>query len=82
MKHEGFDPDNPIRVAEVNGRKIIIDGHHRSRAAGAAGIKRVPVIIEKLSEKEAALLEQEAAEASQSLQLEYRWNNPYAPKPW
>jgi ParB-like nuclease domain len=81
MKHEGFDPDNPIRIAEVNGRKIIIDGHHRSRAAGAAGIKKVPVIIEKLSKKEASLLEQEAAEASQSLQLEYRWNNPYAPKP-
>jgi ParB-like nuclease domain len=81
MQQEGFDSDYPIRVAEVNGRKIIIDGHHRSRAAGAAGIKEVPVIIEKLSPEESFLLEQQAAEAAQGLGLEHRWNNPYAPKP-
>jgi ParB-like nuclease domain len=82
MQQEGFDPDSPIRVAEIDGRKIIIDGHHRARAAGAAGIKNVPVIIEEISPEKASLYGQHAAEASQSLGLDYRWYNPYAPKPY
>jgi hypothetical protein len=33
----------PIEVHEVDGVKIILDGHHRTRAAGAAGLEKIPV---------------------------------------
>jgi intein/homing endonuclease len=48
----GYGNFLPIQVAIVDGKKIIIDGHHRARAAGAAGIKFVPVrIVEVTPEK-------------------------------
>jgi ParB-like nuclease domain len=43
MQRDGFDPSEPIDIAQIDGRNIIIDGHHRARAAGAAKIAEVPV---------------------------------------
>jgi RHS repeat-associated protein len=42
MKESGFNSDFPITITEVNGRKIILDGHHRVEAARRAGITEVP----------------------------------------
>jgi filamentous hemagglutinin len=73
MQQRGYDPSKPIDIAIVDGRKVIIEGHHRARAAGAAGIKEVPVRIHQVDAATAARLEQEAAQAAQELGLESRW---------
>ena len=41
ISEKGFDPEQPIEVADVDGRLIILDGHHRGAAARQLGIKRV-----------------------------------------
>lgn len=33
ISQQGFNSENPIEVADVNGRLIILDGHHRVVAA-------------------------------------------------
>lgn len=67
IKKNGFDHDNPIEIAIINGKRIIIDGHHRARAAGAAGYRNVPVIIRELTPEKAAKFWQQALEAAQNL---------------
>lgn len=73
MKKRGFDPTKPIDVVEVDGRMIILDGHHRARAAGAAKISEVPVRIHQVDAGTAARLHREAAEAAENLGLSHRW---------
>jgi hypothetical protein len=71
MKANGFDPAHPIEVVIVDGKMIIWDGHHRARAAGAAGIKKVPIkILEKSPEMMRELFNQ-AAQAAQQLGLPF-----------
>jgi RHS repeat-associated protein len=50
MKKLGFDPAFPIEAAEVDGRLMIEDGHHRAAAAVKAGLAEVPVIVNEISE--------------------------------
>ena len=64
MKKNGFNPEHPIEIAEIDGRKIIIDGHHRARAAGAAGIKKVPVVVKEVTPEQAIRYLREAAQAA------------------
>jgi filamentous hemagglutinin len=64
MKANGFDPAHPIEVATVEGRQIIVDGHHRAAAAVRAGIPQVPVTVTPVSPAQAAQLAREAAEAA------------------
>lgn len=64
MKANGFDPAHPIEVAEVEGRQIIIDGHHRAAAAVRAGIQEVPIKVTPLSPAQAAKLAEEAGETA------------------
>lgn len=73
MKVNGYDIDHPIEIAVIDGRNVIIDGHHRARAAGAAGVRDVPVVIRELAPEQAALYLQQAAEAAQRLGLDHRW---------
>ncbi len=40
----------PIEVAVRDGKRIIIDGHHRAAAAKQAGITEVPVIVREVSD--------------------------------
>ena len=49
MKKNGYEGP-PVEFYEVNGRKIITDGHHRALASKKAGIDSIPVI--ELSAKE------------------------------
>lgn len=63
MKANGFDATQPIDVAIVNGKMIIIDGHHRAAAAAKAGIKDIPIRINKVTEAQGNQLLLEAAEA-------------------
>ncbi|WP_082070907.1 ParB N-terminal domain-containing protein [Gynuella sunshinyii] len=60
-------------VVEVNGRKIIIDGHHRARAAGGVKLDQVPIRIHEVDPATAAKYEQQAAEAAHALGLSNRW---------
>ena len=71
MTQNGFDENTPIDIAEVDGRKIIIDGHHRARAAGAAGIREVPVRVIPVTPGEGTKLLGEAAEAAQESGLPF-----------
>ena len=64
MKANGFDPAHPIEVANVEGRQVIIDGHHRAAAAVRAGIQEVPIKVTPVTPAQAAQLAQEAAEAA------------------
>jgi filamentous hemagglutinin len=64
MQQNGFDPDQPIDVADVDGRQIILDGHHRAAAARRAGIKEVPVRTHNATSEQADQLLREAAEAA------------------
>lgn len=64
MKANGFDATQPIEVANVEGRQIIIDGHHRAAAAIRAGIQEVPITVTPVSPAQAAKLAEEAAEAA------------------
>ena len=63
MKTNGFDVNEPIDAAIVNGKVIIIDGHHRAEAAAKAGIKDVPVRIHDVTTEQGDQLLREAAEA-------------------
>lgn len=71
MQADGFNDDFPIDIAEIDGRKIIIDGHHRARAAGAAGIQEVPVRIVLVTPEQAITLLEQAAEAAENLGLPF-----------
>ena len=67
METNGFDAAHPIEVAKVNGYLVIIDGHHRARAAGAAGITHVPVIFKEVSVELGKTLLVQASEAMGSI---------------
>ncbi|HAB37562.1 MAG TPA: hypothetical protein DCE52_06120 [Rhodobacteraceae bacterium] len=73
IKNNGYDQSKPIDVVEVNGRKIIVDGHHRARAAGGAKLDQVPIRVNKVDAATAAKYEQQAAEAAHSLGISDRW---------
>jgi RHS repeat-associated protein len=64
MKANGFNPNHPIEAADVDGRRIIIDGHHRAEAAKKAGIPEVPVKKVEVTAEKAAKLSQQASDAS------------------
>jgi ParB-like chromosome segregation protein Spo0J len=53
MREGRFDwaASGPIRVAERDGRRLIIDGHHRAAAALAAGLVHVPVVVEHVADE-------------------------------
>ncbi|MEQ1593997.1 MAG: RHS repeat-associated core domain-containing protein [Casimicrobium sp.] len=63
MKANGFDASKPIQVATVDGKSIIVDGHHRVEAAKRAGIRDVPVVRGEVSGTAGQRLLQEAAAA-------------------
>jgi hypothetical protein len=71
MRADGFRPSGAIDIVEVDGVRIILDGHHRARAAGAVGIADVPVRIWQVSEESGATLWSQAVEAAERLGL--RW---------
>ena len=66
MKEGTFDWEaaGPIRVAERNGTRIIIDGHHRAAAAQRAGLNEVPVRVEQVPDAVWERLIMEVAEAA------------------
>ncbi len=63
MRENGFDPDKPIEDADVDGKVIILDGHHRTQGAIGAGIREVPVNVNQVTREQADQLLKEAAEA-------------------
>lgn len=63
MKANGYKIDEPVDVAIVNGKMIIIDGHHRAEAAKKAGIKDIPVRVHPVTKEQGDQLLREAAEA-------------------
>jgi RHS repeat-associated protein len=62
MKANGFDASKPVDIANVGGKKVIIDGHHRTEAAIKAGIQEIPARTVPVTEQQGAQLMQEAAE--------------------
>lgn len=63
IREQGFDPEQPIEVADIDGKLIILDGHHRASAARQLRLQLVPIKrIEVTPDQEQKLL-LEAAEA-------------------
>jgi RHS repeat-associated protein len=61
---DGFDASKPILVAEDGASLIILDGHHRQRAAILAKQKRVPILRRAVSESFLQELRVEVANAA------------------
>jgi ParB-like nuclease domain len=68
----GFDTLQPIEVANVNDRLIIIDGHHRAAAAIRAGINEVPIKVTPVTPQLASQYAVEAAEAAGQRGMRWR----------
>jgi filamentous hemagglutinin len=64
MKANGYDESQPIDVADVDGKLIILQGHHRAKAAAQAGLKTVPVRVFKVTQEQADELMRQAAEVA------------------
>lgn len=62
MKANGFNASKPIDIANVEGKKVIIDGHHRAAAAIKAGVEKVPVVTVPTTKQEGTQLLKEVAE--------------------
>jgi ParB-like chromosome segregation protein Spo0J len=69
MSKDGYDLTKPIDIAEVDGVRIILDGHHRARAAGSAELQEVPVRVWEVTQETGTRLIMEAAEAAERLGL-------------
>lgn len=63
MKANGYKNDEPVDAAIVNGKIIIIDGHHRAEAASKAGVKDIPFRIHEVTKEQGDQLLREAAES-------------------
>lgn len=64
IREKGFDILKPVDVANIDGKLIILDGHHRVRAAGQLRLKAIPIKRQTVSQKQAEQLLYEAAEAA------------------
>jgi YD repeat-containing protein len=62
MKVNGYNSNHPIDVADVDGKLVIVDGHHRRQAAVRAGVQKVPVNIHSVNREQADRLLREIAE--------------------
>lgn len=46
IKSQGFDDNEPVSVVETDdGHGVLLDGHHRTVAARAAGMTTIPAIV-------------------------------------
>jgi filamentous hemagglutinin len=63
MKQTGFNSEYPIEVAEIDGKLIIIDGHHRAIAAKQEKIPLIPIILNQVSSEQAEQMLIQASEA-------------------
>jgi len=65
MREGTFDwkAAGPVRIAERDGTRIILDGHHRVAAARRAGLSEVPATVEQVSDGVWNTLVRQAAEA-------------------
>jgi RHS repeat-associated protein len=65
MRSSGWDESkDPIDVAEVNGKLIILDGHHRARAAQKARLPSVPIRRTDVTPEQGQQLLNEVSEAA------------------
>ncbi len=65
MRRDGWDEaKDPIEIAEVDGKKIILDGHHRAAAARKARLPSVPVRRTQVTPEQGQQLLDEVAAAS------------------
>ena len=64
MRENSFDPNKPIEAADVDGKLIILDGHHRTQGAIVARIRKVPVNVNQVTRKQADQLLREVVEAT------------------
>ncbi|MBD2773023.1 ParB N-terminal domain-containing protein [Iningainema tapete] len=63
IRERGFDAAQPIEVANIDGKLIILDGHHRVVAARQLRLTIVAIRRREVSQEQAEQLLLEAAEA-------------------
>ena len=64
IREQGFDESKPIEVANIDGRLIILDGHHRVIAARQQRLLSIPIKVNQVSAEEELQLLLEASEAA------------------
>lgn len=52
---KGFDPAHPVHVWDRDGTLTLVDGHTRDKAAGEAGLTRLPAFIHHFKDETEAL---------------------------
>ena len=63
IREKGFDPEQPIEVVYIDGKLIILDGHHRTSVARQLRLKLVPIKRIEVTPAQEQQLLLEAAEA-------------------
>ncbi|MEM8830287.1 MAG: ParB/RepB/Spo0J family partition protein [Cyanobacteria bacterium P01_G01_bin.19] len=63
IRKYGYDADKPIEVAEVDGKLVIIDGHHRYQASVRERLAEVPIEVYKVSSETQKEYLEDTAEA-------------------
>lgn len=63
IKEIGFDINQPIKVVEIEGQLIILDGHHRVEAAKKLRLKEIPIVKEIVSDSQAQQFLMDVADA-------------------
>ena len=63
IRDKGFDPEQPIEVVYIDGKLIILDGHHRTSAARQLRLQLVPIKRIEVTPAQEQQLLLEAAEA-------------------
>ena len=74
----GYDASQPISICDYNGRKYIIEGHHRSFAAGNLGKTLIPYIILLSDKDENAEKREKAKIKSEETKLMYLYDHEEA----
>jgi RHS repeat-associated protein len=64
MATKGFNPAEPVEVSTVDGKKIIVQGHHRTEAAKKAKLDRIPAKEVAATPEEKAQYSQQAEQAA------------------
>lgn len=63
MKANGYNVNEPVDITLVNGKMIIIDGHHRAEAARKAGLENISARVIPVTKEQGDQLLREVAEA-------------------
>ena len=63
IKNNGFDRNQPVKVAKIENQLIIIDVHHRVEASKKLRLSEIPIMIEVVSDSQSQQFLMDVADA-------------------